>query len=487
MFSSILCVLLLSATHAQNSIQRTIDGFGSDPLMQNASISILVYDLNSKEVLGELAPDMSLPTASTMKLIATATALEVLGAGYQFATRVYYTGYIDSTGVLHGDLIVKGGGDPTLGSRYYKNLNRNPHFMEKWVEAVHEAGIRSINGRVIGDARVLSHNMLPAGWSWGDMGNYYGAGPSGLTVYDNMVEHYFSSGRNAGDPTNVDSIYPEIPEYSFLNRVQAANVSGDNAYLYGAPYQPDRFGEGQIPRSKNDFLVKGSMPDPAYTVAWEFDKRLFDSGIIATGKATTFRRIEMMGDTIPSDDEKIELAATYSPYLSSIAYWTNMLSVNLFAEHMVTAVGLRRGGVGSTYSGTEMITRFWQSKGLDMTGFYMNDGSGLSRSNAVSARHFVRILEYMNASSNADTFRSTLPVAGTSGTLTYWCRGSRAQGNLMAKSGSMTRVKSHAGYVKSMSGRSLAFAIIVNNYNATSAQLKVRIEKIMVAMANFNG
>ena len=117
----------------------------------------------------------------------------------------------------------------------------------------------------------------------------------------------------------------------------------------------------------------------------------------------------------------------------------------------------------------------------------MNDGSGLSRSNAVSARHFVRILEYMNASSNAETFRSTLPVAGTSGTLTYWCRGTRAQGNLMAKSGSMTRVKSHAGYVKSMSGRSLAFAIIVNNYNATSAQLKARIEKIMVAMANFNG
>lgn len=485
MIFTLVCGLGLS-TLSQNSLQRAIDAFATDPLMQNASISFMAFDMNKKETIAGYNAKMSLSPASTMKLVSTATALEILGAGHQFKTVLYHTGTIDENGTLNGHIVIKGGGDPALGSKYFEKHYLEQHFMQKWVAAIQNAGIKKINGYIIGDASLYSDNTMPAGWSWSDMGNYYGAAPSGLTVYDNMVRLYFKAGANAGDTTIIQRYVPYNPEFKIDNHVKAANVSGDNAYIYGAPYHGQYAGYGSIPKGKSDFEVKASMHDPAYFCAWELDSLLRKININSNKGASTYRRLRLT-NALPSDlKPSKELTITTSPYLSSIVWWINMVSVNLFAEHMLCAVSAKRGGDGSVYSGATIAEKYWSSKGIDVTGLYVNDGSGLSRSNAISAKHFVDILTYMHGSNNSKTYLESLPVANASGTLRGWGAGTRAANNLTAKSGSMTRIKSHAGYVTTLSGRKVAFALIVNNYNATSAQLKTRIETIFSAMADYN-
>lgn len=480
-------VMLLPGALVGQSIQNAIESFAADPLLKHAGISFMVMDMNSKEVLGSYNPDLALSPASTMKLVTTATSLEILGPGYRFETKVYTDGMIDSAGILHGNVIVEGGGDPTLGSKYYEKHYFSEHFMHQWIQAIQSKGIQRIEGRIIGDDRVFTRNTVPGGWSWSDIGNYFGAGAAGLSVFDNMVKLYFRSGPNHGDPTKLARMDPYIPEYQIDNHVTSSNVNADNAYIYGGLYSSNYMAYGTVPKGRSEFEVKASMPDPAFACAWYLDSLMRVEGIEITHSPSTSRRILIAGDSISDKKDWSLVHTANSPYLSSIIWWTNMVSVNLFAEGILSMMGRVKFGDGSTYSGGAAVEKFWTSKGLDMSGLHVNDGSGLSRSNAISAKHFVQILTWMNASKHSNTFKESLPVAGVSGTLAGWCKGTKAANNLRAKSGSMTRVKSHAGYVTSASGRALAFAIVINNYEATGYQLKTRLEKLFSVMAGYSG
>lgn len=471
-----------------NSLQSVVNAINDDPLLRNASMSFYALDLNTGDAIAELNPEMSLIPASTMKLVTTATALEMFGPYFRFKTEIIADGRIDSTGVLHGNLRIRGGGDPTLGSKYFKKQNFNPFFMEKWVEAIKAAGIDSITGRVIGDARLFDDNTVPSSWSWGDMGNYYGASANGLSIYDNMCTLMFESGSNAGDSTTIQCVDPFIPEMTFQNSVKASNVNRDNAYVYGGPYDPNHFVEGTIPKGKEEFGVKASIHDPAYVAAFELERTLIENGIYPTETATTIRRHaqEFEFYDLPAENSKI-IHEHQSPYLTSILYWVNMVSVNLFAEHLLYRMGAWKYGTGNVYNGTTAIERHWSSKGVDVKGMYQNDGSGLSRANAISAKHLTKILKSVKGGKYGDTFLKSLPVAGKSGTLRSIGRGTSAAGNIQAKSGSMTRVRSYAGYATTKSGRKVAFAVIVNNFNCTGYQMKKKLEQIIVAIANFAG
>ena len=467
-----------------NTLQMFLERWKEDVIFRNAGISVYVYDLNRHSAVAYESPRLSLVPASTMKVVTTASALEILGSGYRFKTRIQYTGEIDSNGVLNGNIYIKGGGDPSLGSGYYKSYNAD--YLEKWVKAVKDAGIKSINGQIIADASIFGENTIPAHWSWGDIGNYYGAPACGLTIHDNKTVLQFRSGPNAGDSTWVDCMVPYVPEMRVYNKVRAANTKSDNAYIYGGLYDPVRIAEGTIPKGEEVFEVKASIPDPPYLAALELESALNEAGVEAKYACSTVRRLRFMNayrDTL----ERQTLHTLNGASVGNLCYWTNHVSVNLFAEHLLKGVGVRKAGDGSTYSSTRAIQKYWSGRGVDMTGFYMTDGSGLSRGNAISARHLVFILKHMSGSKYADTFKKSLSVAGKSGTLRRIGRGTKAANNLMGKSGSMTRVRSYCGYVTSASGRQLAFAIIVNNYNGTSSQIRDRLNKLMVAMANFSG
>ena len=482
LWPAITSAQIAAAMGPPNKVELAVQSFLRDPQLKNASFGFYVIDLKTGKAVATYDPDRSLVPASTQKLVTTATALDMLGPNYRAKTLLEYDGYIDSMCVLQGNVYLKGGGDPALAGSTFKK--RYEHLLLEWADAIQQLGVDSIAGAVIGDASIFDHDMIPATWIWGDMGNYYGAGPCGLTWRDNKVVHSFSSGPEKGDLTHVDCTFPYIPGYQVQNSVKAANNKRDLAFFYGAPYSDFRYVEGTIPANKEEFMVTGSMPDPALLAAWELEGKLWELGIPVGGKATTVRHLQMAGTY--EKVERTEVDKIYSPALSSLVKQTNLYSVNLYAEHILNFVALKRYGRGSTTSGTNAVVDFWTKKGMDVEGFHPNDGSGLSRFNAVTARQLVFVLQYMKTKSKQyKTFYASLPVAGKSGTLKSIGRNTAASGRVHAKSGTMSRIKSYAGYVSTVNDKELAFAMVLNNCNCSGSEVKKKLEKLMVAMAQY--
>ncbi|MDB2657090.1 D-alanyl-D-alanine carboxypeptidase/D-alanyl-D-alanine-endopeptidase [Crocinitomicaceae bacterium] len=480
--SSLLLILLLISNFAfsQQSLTNAVSTFTNGSGMEHASVSIEIYDLDSKTTVASHNTNLTLPTASTAKLFSTATALEILGPDYRAKTRLYVEGYVED-GKLIGNLWIRGSGDPSLGSKYFNSPGHELDFMKPWIDSLKSMGITSISGGVIGDGSEFGYEGAPDGWNWVDMGNYYGAGPSGLTIYDNLVRYTFTSGSTPGMVVKVKSIEPEVPGLIYHNYVKSSKRSGDNAYLYGGPYAFDRFGSGTIPINKSAFLVKGSLPDPELQCAHELTELLQSNGIDVMEEPHGCRSMEVFSKS--TDYDKRTLVATHEgESLQAIIKETNHRSVNLFAEHMLNLIGYEETGNGSTASGIGVFEKHWNAK-INTSGLHLNDGSGLSRSNAISAHHFVQFLEAMNTSSQKDAFRKSLPVAGESGTMKYVCRNTAGHGRIAAKSGSMTRIKSYSGYVDSKTGKHYAFAIIVNNYSGSSSSLKTKFQALMNAIS----
>jgi len=465
-----------------NAVQKQIDLFSNSTYFESASISFEAVDLATGHVIASYNPKLAMAPASTVKLFTTATAFLTLGGGYQPETRFYLDGYVDTLGVLQGNLFIRGGGDPSLGSRFFEKRETVSNFLTDWAKSLIELGIKKINGAVIADGSDFGYNGAPGGWTWADLGNYYGAGPAGCTLYDNMVYLLFNTGDKVGDSTHLSCTVPYIPNFELDNYVVSAQSKRDNSYVYGAPYLHSRFITGSLPAKEEEFEVKASIPDPEYLLALELDYALQQQGVSIAQAPEGYRTFKRRRAT----EDRYDKQPFYSykgKTLSSVAYHTNMRSVNLFAEQLLCLIPYEKYGVGTTYKGSEFVTRFWEDK--MKAGYRITDGSGLSRNNALSANHFTAMLSYMSASRFATDFENTLPVAGKSGTLSRVCRGQVAQGRLYAKSGTMSRIKSYAGYVKSSSGKKIAFAIIVNNYLGSSSNVVRKMEKVFNAMATY--
>jgi D-alanyl-D-alanine carboxypeptidase/D-alanyl-D-alanine-endopeptidase (penicillin-binding protein 4) len=460
-------------------VRLAIEKLENDPELKNASLSFYALDLDSNQVVASFMENKSLVPASTMKLVTTATALELLGPEKQFSTRIAHSGTIDSNGVLNGNIYIVGGGDPCLGADRFSAHYGD--FITNWATAILNLGIDSINGRVIGDASIFNAQLIPSTWIWADLGNYYGAGPCGLSIYENKCQVDLKSGKN-GASTEVTCTTPYIPNLSYHNEVKGKVTHKDESYIFGGPYQNKRSIVGSIPINKEKYTVKGSIPDPAYLAAFELDMMLRNKGMKLANPSSTLRKLKLEHINIENTFKKIILTE-YSPQLIDIIRLTNFHSINLYAEHLMSQISVLSTEIGDTEKGTEVTTQFWKENKIDIAGMQVSDGSGLSRFNSISSKQLVDILKYMNESKNKILFKNSLPVAGESGTMRNVGRSSAASGNVMAKSGTMTRVKSYAGYVTTKGKNHLAFALIVNNFNCSTYEMKKKIEKIMIKLA----
>lgn len=466
-----------------NVIQKKVETVANYNDLNNAAFGFYAIDLTTGKVIADHNGSMSIVPASTMKLVSTGAALMELGPGFRFKTQIFLTGTLDSiTGELWGDIVIKGGGDPTLGSRFYNKRENESSFLMEWVDTLKKMGIKKVRGSVIGDDGIFTYDGVPSGWVWGDMGNYYGSGPSGLTVFDNMHRLSFNTG-NSGEPTELECFEPYSEEVKFTNYVKAANIRSDQSYAYGAPFWGERYIQGSLPEQQEGYEVKVSMHDPAYVLAQHLQHELEQAGIAIMYQCSTSRRLGWERNHTDSLNKSL-VYEHLSPSLSSIINQVNHSSVNLFAEHLLTYLGYVKYGVGSNYNGCIAVENFW-SKKIASKGMYVSDGSGLSRNNAISAYHLVEILKYMGRTKYADTFKSSLAVAGKSGTFYNFCRGTAAQGRVFGKSGTMSRTKSYAGYVDSKSGKKIAFAVISNNYNCYTSTMKKYMEGIVELLASY--
>lgn len=473
----IVCYSCFSQTK-KSMIQQEVESLKKDNALSNGTFGIYAINLKNDSIIADYNSSLSLIPASTLKTVTTAAALSILGSDYKFETLIQYDGTIDTVNhILKGNIYIKGGGDPTLDSEYFRDEKDSLSLTDKWALIIKKSGINKIDGAIVGDASIFEDNMIPSQWIWGDMGNYFGAGACGLTYYDNKYALLFNSGVSG--KTTINKIVPTIPGLNIVNYVTAAG-SSDNAFIYGAPYSFNRFVEGTIPPNQTNYEVFGSIPDPALFCAQVLAESLKKYGITISEKATTAKILKEANEYV--DTNKKTIHKHYSPSLDKIVYWTNLKSNNLYAEHLLKIIAYKKTGYGSGSRGTDIITSFWQSKNINTNGFYMNDGCGLSRANCITTKTEAQILKEMTKDKSFDIFYNSLPVAGKSGSLASMCNGTFAENNLRAKSGYITRVRSYCGYVKNKKGELICFSVIANNYNCSPTEIKNKLEKLLIAL-----
>lgn len=463
------------------ALKNTVTSIASSEDFATGEVGMIAVDTKTGEVLAEYNPDITLIPASNTKLFSTAAALELYGPSYRHTTSLYYIGKLDN-GLLRGNIIIKGGGDPSLGSRFFDGQADND-YINQFVESVKLAGIRRVEGDIIADASFFDEDMIPPTWCWGDLGNYYGAVPSGLTVNDNMIELIFNS-ETSGKPAVFVNSQPAIPGLKVKSFALSANIEKEQTDVYCAPYSTTKIVRGFVPCDSNNIVVKTIIPDPAVYIARQLQDSLAAHNIIVFGQAVS----AFEGNRYLMEDQTPVLLCNHQGVsLDKIIEKTNTYSVNLFAEHCLALVGLKQIKCSRPSLAADAEMQFWKKKGLDIKGMSLNDGSGLSRHNTISPRQFAWLLTYMKTKSSFyAAFNKSLTKCGCSGTMATMCRGTKAWNNARGKSGSIRRVKAYSGYVTSQSGRDIAFSIIINNFNGSSNACRAEQEKFIAALAEFN-
>lgn len=481
----LIITFLLSASCGYAQIDKLnilLNIFKQDSTLRNASWSFCLMDNATSKIIAEKDKQLSLLPASSMKTITTATALALLGENYRYKTSIVYTGKIENK-VLNGDIIIKGSGDPTLGSDRIAGSPSYTQLIQYIVDSIKAIGIQTLNGRIIADESCFEGAVIPNTWNWSDIGNYYGAGASGLNFNENSYDIFFKPCTVNKSTPVISRIVPEIPSLTFTNELVACDTTDnmDDAYIYGAPYSYQRLLAGPVPLDVKEFSISGSMPDPALYMAQMLTVALAAQEIEIKKMPTTSRLLE--DDKTWNDKNITTLANFFSPRLKEIITLTNQKSINLYAEALLKTIAKEKGNAATTENGTQIVKAYWQAKNLDLGGFYMKDGSGLSRHNAVSPYHFTQILQQISKEKYFTAFKNSLAVAGRSGTLRGLCGGTIAEGKIFAKSGTIERGISYTGYVEFTSGKLYSFSIIFNNYNSKNLLLRQKIAKLMVAMA----
>lgn len=468
-----LLVFLSGFTQAQEGKNRIFRDFVSKAVVKGGEAGLAVTDLATGKALMSEGSELLLAPASTLKTITTATALELLGPGYRFSTLVGYSGKLDPvSGVLKGNLVVKGGGDPVLGSKL-SGVSGSPDTLAALVaDSLGRKGIKTVTGDLVLDVSSYEPWSVPGSWAWEDLGNYYGAAPSALTFADNMISLYFDSPSKSGEPVTLVRMVPDLPWLSWQNELKSSSVNRDLAYVYGSPWGEKRLIRGTIPAGRKGFEVKASLPEPPLFLGHFMKEKLAGAGIQVKGDV----RI------VCENQEFNNVCTLMSLPLSEIIREINHESVNLYSEHLVMQLALEKSGKGSMQEGLKVIEEFWKEKGVDGPVF-MEDGSGLSRFNAVTPQYLVQVLIQMYRSKNGSLFKASLPSAGN-GTLGGFRQDDFPGETLRSKSGSMERVRGYAGYLRCVSGREVVFALLVNNFPGTSQEVQREIKELLKKIRN---
>ena len=436
----------------------SIDILLHHPVTSTANITLLVQDLESGKIIDSYRPKNVAPPASVMKLLPTATALETLGADYRFSTYIEYSGKIED-GVLHGDLYVRGTGDPTLGSQKVGDRN----LLNRWVRAVREADIRKIDGRVIADLSYFDADAINPGWIWEDIGNYYAPGIYALSYMDNTMNVVLRSGA-VGTIAEVQYTMPEVPGIKFDNHIRCTTITHDGAFVHGAAYNYTRYLTGSVPSNQGSFGVQGDLPNPGLLLVQHFSKKLEDSGITITAEPTYISEADGVNRTV--------LYTWQSPPLSEIIMETNIHSNNMYAESLFRTFGSRYSLPCTIHNSSDFEKDYWLRRGVDIYSARIVDGCGLAPQDALSAETLVQLLTYMYRSKNSDAFYASLPVSGQTGTLRTLLKDTELDGKVHAKSGTIAATKNFAGYIELPNGKTWVFAVMVSFGNGKAKQIQ---------------
>jgi serine-type D-Ala-D-Ala carboxypeptidase/endopeptidase (penicillin-binding protein 4) len=475
----LLFIFFLQISSPFQKIVVYLDSLQNDYDLRTGTIAASIRSTQTGEYKLQYNSHKSLNSASVLKLVSTATALSVLSPNYKYQTFLEYDGTIID-GVLQGNIYIRGSGDPSLGSsRVGLDFKQ---VMNQFALKIKELGILRIDGNILGDATVYSENTVADTWIWGDMGNYYGAGVSGLNINENLYSAVFKTGTYYGEFAPILRFNPELPNLFYQNKVSNAEKgSGDNVMIYAAPFTNQLMMEGTVPMNSGEFSVKGSIPDPAYFAAFHLQKKIAELGIETTNPTQPYKIFKEKNAYLPK--QRYLISIQESPTLAILTQHCNYQSINLFADAFLKSVGYALSKDANFEPSIKALKSYWTQRSIDLQGFMIKDGSGLSPSGVLTTNNLTDILYAMKYDYAFNDFYASIPIVGINGTVQNLCKGTKAVGNVRAKSGSISNTRAYSGYYTTSNGELMAFTFIINRYN-DGAERKVRkiLENMMIMM-----
>jgi len=469
---------VLTVPDAEARLRADIEEILDNPAFASGHWGVVIQSLRDGHYLMRRNPHKAFMPASNLKLFTTATALARLGPDFRYVTRLFRTGPVVD-GVLHGDLVIRGVGDPSITGRYHEG---DPLAVFRgWVDSLKSRGVRRIAGRIVGDDNWFEEEILGAGWSWDYESDWYAAQISALSFNDNCVDIVYTPGPVPGSPVK----YELIPNTRYVEidfRVVTVRPGLEKEITYQRKRAANLVRiDGSLPaggESRRDWF---SVENPTRFAAVVFREVLEASGIQVDGNAWD---IDDLPDYTYPDSCPV---ATYtSPTMAEICTAINKVSQNLYAELVLRTLGKQFRDVGSAAKGIEVVKEFVSEIGIDPQELVMVDGSGLSRYNYVTPNSIVTLLRVMRRHPVGRYFYDSLPIAGVDGTLKRRMQGTPAEGNVRAKTGYIENARALSGYVTTADGEELAFSLIVNNYTVPTSLANDAQDLICQRLASFS-
>ena len=485
LFFFFLICLAVPATQSQ-SLSEELEMILEGPESQNAWWGVSVVDLATGDPVFEHNADRNFITASGAKLFTTAAALDQLGPEYRYETRIYSDGAIEE-GTLKGNIVVRGSGDPSIGSEYTDGSRLQVFY--SWADQLLELGVQRITGNIIGDDNIFDDTPLGFGWAWDDIVWGYSAQVGGLPFHDNVV-NMTATAQQYGESASL-SWSPLSTDYITVIDSSRTIESGGTIFegYQRAPGSNTIVVTSHIPQGSAD-VEKLAVHNPTRYFVHVLHSVLESRGITIEGAPVD-------ADDLSSrpDYADLTLIDTHtSPPLLDIVEVINKESQNLYAELLLRTLGVEvpmpdtEVSPGSAEKGIEAAMRTFAAASIDTSVLQIADGSGLSRRNLISPTMFVQLIQYMASHENSQiraAFQSSLPVAGEDGTLAYRFRSSNGSAiRLQGKTGTMGNVSMLSGFVHTSGGRHLAFAIICNNYTISTRSIRRIQDRFLSTMAS---
>lgn len=393
----------------------------TSPALAGAAIGFCLINSKGEVVMEDNAQTAFIP-ASSLKTLTTATALEVLGPNFHFTTALKSTAPIEA-GVIRGDLVIIGGGDPMLAMA----------DLQAWADELKKRGLRMITGRIRGDARIFPGSLYGDFWNWGDIGNGYGSGVSGLNLNHNRYMLALRAGETVGSPASLLGISVDVPDVDWRNEVTTgAKDSGDGVVIHGGEMTNAIHLRGTVPLGAEKFKVNGAVPDPVRFTTHHLAKMLGAQGI-------------QIGNTQTAEAEpKHELLKHDSPPLLDIIKSIHATSDNHETECVFRMLGVKAGKAPDV-----VIREHWKPRGLDFIGLRMEDGCGLARADFIRPLDLARLQLLAGSGPQGAAYKDSL----------------LSKDGLRWKGGAMSGVRTYTGFAKGKSGEEYCYALMVNHYS----------------------
>jgi D-alanyl-D-alanine carboxypeptidase/D-alanyl-D-alanine-endopeptidase (penicillin-binding protein 4) len=472
---------------AQTRDQRIARLLDSPPF-NRVTWNIYAQDDRGRVIFNRNGDRLSVPASNT-KLVVAAAAAVLLPAEYRPRTGLFANGTI-SNGVLHGDVILYGGGDPTWSERCYTIDTLAPGgcdstwtAMDAMADSLRARGIRRVTGKIVGDGSYFEPTLVHWAWNQFDLNWWYAAPVSGLGFHDNSIDFQIAPGAAVDQPPAI-RWNPAIPFFTFENRARtvasdSGTTIGDN--FFRKPGTLDIWAEGTVSVTRSPWIESFAVPDPNYYAARALQDALqrrgvsIEGGAASTTDSMAYRAQRCCGSPI---------AEYRGRPLPDIVFPILNTSQNWFAEMLLKTLGRELGDTGSWSKGLEVETRFLiDSVKIDSTAFDLQDGSGLSAGNLVSPRAFVQLLSYMYRHPRRAPFIAGLPRAQQRGSLLRRFAGTPLEGRVLAKTGSISRVNTLSGYIEKADGRVITFSIQANAHDISNREMLAQIDSIVVQLA----